>query len=229
MAAVPTVSYDNYRTGANLGEPILTPANVASSLYRQGSFAVDGYVYAQPLSVQGVTLPDSSVHDLLIVATMNNSVYAFDANNPGSSALWSTNFGATFDSPPNNQLLYSPTGAGIVSTPVIDVPNNLIYVVHATAEPNWYLMKLDLRSGAILGQTKIQGSVPGIGDTATTSPNDPVTSAPDGSSLLLFYPRYELQRPGLTLANGRVYIAFGSSGRSPARASDGSSPTTRST
>lgn len=199
---VPTVSYDNNRTSANLGEAILTPTNVASSLSRLGSFAVDGYIYAQPLFVGQVTLATGSTHDLLIVATMNNSVFAFDANNPSAAALWSVNLGPTYFSAPNNQLLYATTGVGIVSTPVIDVANKLVYVVYATSTPSWVLAKIDLTSGQVFSSSTITGQVVGTGDGG-----DP-TSGPN----LVFYPKYELQRPGLTLANGRIYIAFGSYG-----------------
>jgi len=199
--AVATVGYGNYRTGANLAEAVLTPANVASSLSRLGNFSVDGYIYAQPLFVGQVTLPDGSTHDLLIVATMNNSVYAFDANSPGQSALWSTNLSPTNA---NTLTAISPTGAGILSTPVIDLANNLVYVVYETPTPTYVLAKLDLLTGQSLGSVTITGQVPGIGDASYAD----TVSGPN----LIFYPKYELQRAGLALANGRIYIAFASWG-----------------
>ncbi len=195
-----TIGYGNYRTGANLAEPVLTPANVGS-LRRLGSFAVDGCIYAQPLFAGQTTLADGSIHDLLIVATMNNSVYAFDANSPGQAALWSTNLGPTNLSPVTNQLS-SPTGVGIVSTPVIDAARNLLYVVYETPTPSYVLAKLDLLTGKTLGTVTISGQVPGTGDS---SHGDTVSGGN-----LVFNPEYELQRAGLVLANGRIYIAFAS-------------------
>jgi alpha-tubulin suppressor-like RCC1 family protein len=197
-----TVGYGNYRTGANLAEPVLSPAN-ASSVRRLGSFAVDGYIYAQPLFAGQTTLADGTVHDLLIVATMNNSVFAFDANSPGQAALWSTNLGPTNVSSITNQLT-STTGAGIISTPVIDTTKNLLYVVYQTPAPSYVLAKLNLLTGATLGTVTIGGQVPGTGDA---SYSDTVSGGN-----LLFYPEYELQRAGLALANGRIYIAFASWG-----------------
>jgi hypothetical protein len=78
--AVTTRSYDTARTGWNQSEPVLTPSTVTpSTFHRVGELRVDDKIESSPLYVPGVTTP-SGPRDLLIVATTNNTVYAFDAN-----------------------------------------------------------------------------------------------------------------------------------------------------
>ena len=78
-----TYHNDDSRTGANLNENKLTTQNVnASSFGKLFRYTVDGYVYAQPLAVGGVRMGDGRVHNVLFVATENDSVYALDANRP---------------------------------------------------------------------------------------------------------------------------------------------------
>ena len=85
------------RTGQNTNETILTPANVTKTSFgKLFSVAVDGYVYAQPLYVAGVTMgagtPQAgTTHNVVFIATENDSVYAFDADTNGganSAPLW---------------------------------------------------------------------------------------------------------------------------------------------
>src|SRR5712672_3464196 len=96
--SVLTQHYDIARTGANTSEAVLTPANVSTSQFgKLFSHAVDGYVYAQPLYVPGVIMgagtPQAGTkHNVVFIATENDSVYAFDAdtNAPAANAspLW---------------------------------------------------------------------------------------------------------------------------------------------
>src|SRR5690349_4448218 len=83
---------DNSRTGANLQEVLLAPANVNSSRFGKiFTRTVDGSIYAQPLYVPQVTI-SGTTQNVVIVATEHNTVYAFDADNPAASAaLWQTN------------------------------------------------------------------------------------------------------------------------------------------
>src|SRR5438128_2236522 len=95
--SVLTYHNDLSRSGANLTETTLTHDNVnASTFGKLFSYSVDGQVYAQPLYVPNVTLPDQSVHNLVFVATQHDSVYAFDANNndpnQGAGLLWQDSF-----------------------------------------------------------------------------------------------------------------------------------------
>lgn len=85
---------DPSRTGANLHETVLTPETV--NVHQFGMLfkrIVDDQVYSQPLYVSNL-LVDGGTHDVVYVTTVNNSVYAFDANEPSATApLWRVNFG----------------------------------------------------------------------------------------------------------------------------------------
>src|ERR1700674_3853613 len=93
-----TANYDNNRTSANLGEFVLNKSNVNPTRFgKLYSFAVDGEVYAQPLYVRGVNI-SGGARNVLYVATMNNSVYAFDADAATSTVpLWKDNFATPVD------------------------------------------------------------------------------------------------------------------------------------
>jgi len=85
---------DNARTGANLHETILTPENVSKAhfgmLFKR---VLDDQLYTQPLIATGVEV-SGGTRDIVYVTTVNNSVYAFDANDSeASSPIWHVNFG----------------------------------------------------------------------------------------------------------------------------------------
>ncbi len=150
--------YDVASDGANSNETILTPANVNSNSFAKlFSTPVDGQMYAQPLEVAGQTIAAginttsgaAGVHDTVYVATENDSLYAIDAHSgtilwfrPFSSAVNSggninNTLGATTItslSPGDVQVTDISPSIGITGTPVIDVPNNVLYVVAKTAE-----------------------------------------------------------------------------------------------
>jgi hypothetical protein len=113
-----TAQYSNNRTGANMNETVLTAGNVNPNQFGAlFSLPVDGSIWALPLVVTQFTLPDGSQHNLLIVATMNNSVYAFDADNPAQTApYWHVNLGTPLDS---GDYFLGPF-IGILATPAID-------------------------------------------------------------------------------------------------------------
>jgi len=203
-----TYHNDNARTGLNPTETTLTPANVnASSFGKLYSYPVDGYVYAQPLYVPQVAVSGSGMHNLVLVATQHDSVYAFDLDSASLDPLWRVNF--TNPGAGITTVSSADVGAddivpeiGITSTPVIDIGSNTVYVVAATKENGAFyhrLHALDLASGAekFAGPQVISASVPG--------------NAPDSSDgVVSFQSRYQLQRAGLLLSQGRVYVAFGS-------------------
>ncbi len=205
-----TYKYDNARTGQYLTEGTLTPANVNMSQFgKKFTFNVDGYVYAQPLYVQGVTMAAGGTYNAVYVATEHDSVYAFDADGDVTTPLWQVSFinpGAGITTVPTGDVgspIYPEVG--ITSTPVIDPSSGTIYVEATTKENGLYfhrLHALDLTSGAekFGGPAVISGSVPGNG------------SGNDGAGNVPFQPKLELQRSALLLLNGNIYIAFASYG-----------------
>src|ERR1700761_6642886 len=93
LPVVSTYHNDNFRTGHNTLETVLTPDNVNAALFgRLYSFPVDGYVYAQPLYMPQVAIPGNGIHNIVLVATQHDSVYAFDADSPAPAPLWRTSF-----------------------------------------------------------------------------------------------------------------------------------------
>lgn len=89
-----TVQYNNMRTNANVQETILTPSNVVFTKFgKLFSHSVDGAIVGQALYLPAVSIPGKGTHNVVYVATMHDSVYAFDAdNNSGTNAgpLWRT-------------------------------------------------------------------------------------------------------------------------------------------
>jgi len=171
---------DLSRTGANTSETILTPTNVAKSFGQLFENPVDGQVYAQPLYVQNLNI-SNGVHNVVFVCTENNSVYAFDADIPGTT-YWVTNLGAPY-SPSCSDL--TPI-VGITGTPVIDLNSDTLYVDTKLAAGTHKLHALDIRTG-------------------TEKFGGPVTVTTTGFSSSI-----EHQRPGLLLLSNVVYLAFGS-------------------
>ena len=123
---------DNARTGQNTSETILTTANVNTSQFgKLFALPVDGQVYAQPLYVPGVTI-NGGVHNVVIIATENDSVYAYDADSASAALLWKTKASlvdAAHGAGTGETALKTATTigctdmqpqVGITSTPVID-------------------------------------------------------------------------------------------------------------
>jgi hypothetical protein len=192
---------DGTRTAQYRNEKVLTLKNVnATTFGKKFSNPVDGYVYAQPLYVPGVAVAAKDLHNVVYVATENNSVYAFDADSAGPP-LWNLSLG-----PPAPQWALpckdiQPT-VGVTGTPVIDPKTNTLYVVARTVRDRtnfYHLHALDLATGAekFGGPVQISASVSG-------------TAEGNHGGKINFDAQLQLQRPGLVLTNGNVYITFGS-------------------
>ena len=118
-ADVTTYHYDNARTGQNLAETSLTPANVnVSGFGKLFALSVDGKVDAQPLYLASVTFPGQGTHNALYVATEHDSVYAFDADT--GAQLWKISMLKSGETPSDNLNCGQVTPEiGITSTPAI--------------------------------------------------------------------------------------------------------------
>ena len=197
---------DTARTGQNLTETILTTSNVNSAQFgKLGFYPVDGLVDAQPLYASNVATSNNGTHNLLIVPTEHDSVYAFDADS--GSVVWQVSLlksGET-SSDDRNCVFVSPE-KGVTSTPVIDRsrgPNGAIYAVAMSkdAKGNYFqrLHALDLALGTELfgGPVDIQATYPGTGDNT------------DGTNVT-FDPGQYMERPALLLLNGVIYTTWSS-------------------
>src|ERR1035441_7253841 len=188
---------DNTRTGVNLRETLLTPQNVTKArfgmLFKR---VVDDQLYTQPLIVTGVEV-GGGTHDIVYVTTVNNSVYAFDANDAAAEApIWHVNFGLPANMHSANFGCLDINGhMGIIGTPVIDKVRGVLYVVALT------------RAGAVTGPNTGYTQRLHALDLATGAdlPESPVAiQAPDFNALM------QNQRPALMLANGMVYVGYAS-------------------
>jgi len=198
------VNYDHQQTGANLQETSLSPQMDWTKFGKVGAFPVDGQVYAQPLYVSGVAIGGNK-YNVLYVATMHNGVFAFNADTPQSATpLWQVNLGASVPIGLFNFTDILPE-IGILGTPVIDADKQILYVVAdilpagAFSNPMFELHALSLVDGHEMlgGPVQIAASVSGTG-------------VGSNNGKIAFDALAQLQRPGLILSNGTLYIGFGS-------------------
>jgi hypothetical protein len=194
-----TYKNDLSRTGQNLSESTLTPANVNSSSFGLlRNLPVDGKVDAQPLYVSQLKL-SGSAHNVVFAATEHDSVYAFDADT--GSVLWKVSLLAA------GEILSDTHGCtqvapeiGVTATPVIDRnagTHGILYVVAMSkdASSNYHqrLHALDLTTGGELlnGPTEIIADYPTAGGGTTT-----------------FSPGQYEERAALLLLNGTIYTSW---------------------
>jgi hypothetical protein len=175
-ATVLTFHNDVARTGQNLNETILTPANVNSTNFGKiGFLAVDGLVDAEPLYVSSLTV-SGAAHNVVFVVTEHGSAYAFDADNLGAP-LWKVSaIGAGETSSDDRGCSQVNPEIGITSTPVIDPhagAHGVIYLVAMSKDGNGSyfqrLHALDITTGAEISgsPTTIQATYPNQGGTTT--------------------------------------------------------------
>src|ERR1700688_1173765 len=192
---------DSSRTGQNLQETILTPANVKSSTFgKLFVMNVDVIVDAHPLYVPSVTIPGQGVHNVLYVVSEHDSAYAFDADN--GTQLWKVSaLGAGETTSDDHGCGQVTPEIGLTATPAIDLqsgPHGTMYAVAMTKDGSGHyhqrLHALDLATGAeqFNGPIEIQATYPGTGAENT------------------FLPGQHVERPGLLIVNGVVYTTWGS-------------------
>jgi len=206
-----TYHNDLARTGQSTNETILTPANVNTNTFgKLFAYTVDGQIYSQPLYVSGLAIPGQGTHNVVFVATMHDSVYAFDADsNAGTNGglLWQLNLGTSVVTP--NSDFGNRYGAyhdirpeiGILGTPIIDLPSGTLFVDAFTHEGNSYVHRihaLNITNGAE------QASSPVVVGASIRA-----TGVGSSGGLLRFDPMGNgLQRPALTLAGGVLYVVY---------------------
>ncbi len=183
--------YDTNRTATNLQERALHPGNVNPATFgRLYSRRVDASLYAQPLIAGGVELPGGGRRNLLIAATMGNTVYAFDADKASeTNPIWSRQLAT----PAPGEDFTGPVTWGVLSTPTIDRTTNTIYAVakvQSAGGVRHELFALDLSTGA----------------HKFNSPQV-VTFPSAGAAEQAYFPG-AIQRPGLLVANGALYVGF---------------------
>jgi hypothetical protein len=203
FTGVVTQHNDNGRTGQNLLETTLTPANVSPTTFgKLFSYSVDGQIYAQPLYVPNVNIAGTT-HNVVYVETQNDSLYAFDADGLQSTALWQVSFinpaeGIT----PLNCFTFCGVYPviGITGTPVIDLSTNTMYLISRVDNNGKFyqtLHALDITDGTekFGGPVNITGSVPGTGDSSK-------------KGIVTYNAQSDLQRAGLLELNGTIYIGW---------------------
>lgn len=210
---------DLKRTGWDAGETTLTQANVSGGTFgKLFDRTLDEQTYSQPLIINNVPIGGGN-HNIIIVTTVSNSIYAFDADDSATmNPYWHVNL--TYN--PGNTNSYRPlhhsdildacggnyvdfqSGMGIVGTPAIDTATHSIYVVARSVTKAYpqtyyqYLHVLDLLTGADkISPVYITATVPGTGDGSVA-----------GS--IVFEQQLQNQRPALMLYNGVVYISWAS-------------------
>ena len=212
-----TYHYNNSRTGANTNETLLTPATVNTNNFGLLiKYVTDGYVYTEPLYVPGVAVPGQGTHNMVIVATEHDTVYAFDADsNTGTNGgmLWHTNLGISALCANQNAFgaRYCVTcypdivpEVGVTGTPVIDPATGTLYVNVFTRETtatttNFYhrIHALNITNGTEQSYSPVvvAASVPGVGTDSS-------------GGVMTFNAKQNNQRPALTLAGGILYVAY---------------------
>jgi len=207
--SVLTQHNNNTRSGWNSNETKLTTSNVnAKTFGKLFPLSVDDQVYSQPLVVGNVSIANGT-HNIVLIATVSNSVYAFDADD--GTPYWQKNYSVTGLRAPKNTDMTGACGGGyqdfsgsigIVGTPVIDsVSQTMYFVARSTDGKNFYqyLHAINIITGNENSGSpvKITASYKGNGDG-------------NSNGIIGFNPQKANQRSALTLVNGTVYVAFSS-------------------
>ena len=201
-----TYHNNNSRTGLNSAETALTLSNVNSSSFgKLFTLTVDGLVDGEPLYLSAVPIPGNGTHNLLIVVTENDSVYAFDADT--GSAIWHITTLKSGETPSDDRGCSQVTPQiGITSTPVISRPtgsNGVIYTVamskDSSGDYHQRLHALDATTGNELykGPVDIEAKYPGTGDSSS-------------GGYVVFEPGQYKERSPLLQVGNTIYLAWAS-------------------
>jgi hypothetical protein len=211
--------YDLRRTGANLAETALTPATVSPGTFgKLYCRAVDEEIYGQILYVPGLDFGARGRRNAVVVVTMMNSVYAFDADDGQAPALWEAHYSdaARGITPVPARDLGKPCivwsggykdisrWVGILSTPAIDPATGTMYLVARTKEGTPATYRQRLHAISLLDGSERPGSPVEI-RVSTRG-----TGAGSVGGVITFDARLQNQRAGLLLHQGVVYIAWAS-------------------
>ncbi len=208
--SVLTQHNNNTRSGWNNNETKLTTSNVnAKTFGKLFPLSVDDQVYSQPLVVGNVPI-SGGTHNVVYIATVNNSVYAFNADD--GTPYWQKNFSAAGMRPPKNTDMTGACGGGgyqdfsgnigIVGTPVIDSTSQTMYFVARNTDGKTFVEYLH----AINIVTGNENTGSPVKITATYKG----TGGGNVNGTITFNPQTANQRSALTLVNGTVYVTFSS-------------------
>jgi hypothetical protein len=194
-ANVLTWHNDGARSGVNPNEIVLAPTNVNQTDFgKLFEISVDGQVFAQPLYVSGVAIPDKGTHNVVYIATEHDSVYACDADD--GSVLWQAMLLKLGETSSDNMNCDIMREVGITATPVIT--GGVIYVQAMSKDGNGnYFQRLhglDIRTGEELfgGPVDVAATYSGFGSDT------------------VFDPKPQFDRAGLVLQDGVIYISWSS-------------------
>jgi hypothetical protein len=207
---VVTSQYDNARTGANLNETRLIPANVNVRQFgKLFTLHVDGDVYAQPLFLRDVAIPGHGRHDVLFIVTEHDSVYAFDAYGDGTP-LWHVSFlkdGVTTVPARDAECPFIAPEIGITSTPVIDPETGTLYVLARSKDHSGFL---DYRYVQRLHALAVTTGVEKFGGPVEIKASVSGTGRGSSFGKLEFNPLRDNPRAALLLDHGTVYMTWAS-------------------
>lgn len=217
--AVPVLTwrYDLTHAGQNTRETALTPTNVNThSFGKLFSLAVDSTVYAQPLYVPALKMSNGQVHNVIFVATENDSIYAFDADSNGganANPIWKISLltaahgagpGATPQEPADTGEGDIGPVIGITGTPAINPATHTMYVVAATKESGVNYSRLHAIN--ILNGNEQAGSPVVVAATAAGN------GSGSSGGQVAFSALYDNQRSALNYYNGYVYFGYAAHG-----------------
>jgi Putative Ig domain len=219
LAGVLTYHNDLARDGVNAQEHALTTVNVTTATFgKLFACTIDSPAYAQPLWVPNLNIAGGK-HNVVLVATSHNTVYAFDADSNPCVNYWNVslmNAGETYLNNADVSTTDIFPDIGIVGTPVIDAASGTLYLV-SKSKTNGTSCTVTAPCFQRLHAVSLIDGSEKFGGPANITSAISVPGTGDGSSggNVPFDTLRENQRPGLVLLNGVVYVAWASHGDQP--------------